>query len=79
MQELSRYEADLLAHPETRDNLVKAAQHRTTAADLGIMPLDDLRDLHSITARITFLNILANKVREPIPIMFGASGQALFA
>jgi hypothetical protein len=43
--------------------VVRAAQHRTTAAELGILPSDNLTDLASVPSRIAFLNQLANEVR----------------
>lgn len=43
--------------------MVRAAQHRTTAAELGILPSDNLSDLASVPTRIAFLNQLADRVR----------------
>ena len=63
MQELTRYEAALWRHPETDEGVVRAAQHRTTAAELGILPSDSLADLASMPTRIAFLNQLADRVR----------------
>jgi hypothetical protein len=65
VQELTRYEAALWRHPETREGVVRAAQHRTTAAELGILPADNLSDLASMPTRIAFLNQLADWVRLP--------------
>lgn len=64
MQELTEYERRMLEHPETREDVVRAAQHRTTAADLGIAASDDLKDLESLPARVAFLNSLADQVRS---------------
>lgn len=61
-QELTKYETALFHHPEVREAVVRAAQHRTTAAELGIMPSDSLKDLDSLPARIAFLNGLAETV-----------------
>ena len=63
VQELTRYEAALWRHPETDKGVVRAAQHRTTAAELGILPSDNLSDLASVPTRIAFLNQLADRVR----------------
>ena len=47
-----------------REDVVRAAQHRTTAAELGILPSDNLTDLASVPTRIAFLNQLADEVRS---------------
>lgn len=40
-----------------------ARQHRTTAAELGLLPLDSLNDTASLPHRIAFLNDLHEEVR----------------
>ena len=62
MQALGEYTAELLQHVEHDIAAVQAAQHRTTAAELGIAPLDAMADLDSIPARIQFINRLASEV-----------------
>ncbi len=61
-QELTQYEAKMVQHPEMREEVVRAAQHRTTAAELGITASDDLKDLESLPTRVAFLNSLADQV-----------------
>ena len=43
--------------------VARAAQHRTMAAELGIAPVDAMADLHTIPARLRFINRLADEVR----------------
>jgi len=62
-QDLGEYTAGLLQHVEHDLTAARAAQRHTTAADLGITPLDAMADMESIPARISFINSLSSAVR----------------
>ena len=62
-QDLGAYTTRLLQHVEQDLTAARAAQRHTTAAELGITPLDAMADVESIPARISLVNRLASKVR----------------
>lgn len=61
--ELKAYNEALLAGMTLDEQKAAARQHRTTAAELGLLPLDGLNDTASLPHRIAFLNDLHAEVR----------------
>ena len=62
MQALDEYVWSLLKYVRTDLAAVRAAQRRTTAAQLGIEPRDPMDELLSVPERIRFINRLAAQV-----------------
>lgn len=61
--ELKAYNEALVAGMTLDEREASARQHRTTAAELGLLPLDSLNDTASLPHRIAFLNDLHEEVR----------------
>lgn len=64
--ELKAYNDALLAGMTLDEREAAARQHRTTAAELGLLPLDSLNDTASLLHRIAFLNGLYEEVRRGV-------------
>lgn len=64
--ELKAYNDALLAGMTLDEREAAARQHRTTAAQLGLLPLDSLNDTASLLHRIAFLNGLYEEVRRGV-------------
>ena len=62
LQALDEYVFGMLRNVETDLGAVRAAQQRTTAAQLGISALDPMDELDSLPERIRFINRLAAEV-----------------
>lgn len=60
--ELQAYAAAMLDAMVLGSSAAAKRQHRATASELGLLPLDDLADTESIPARIAYLNELMDEV-----------------
>ncbi len=61
-QELDAYEAEYQQHPLATEAEATPLQEQPTAAQLGLLPADDLRNVSMLATRIRFLNSLTSEV-----------------
>ncbi|PRW56345.1 glycosyltransferase-like protein [Chlorella sorokiniana] len=66
--ELRAYNDALLAGMTLDESEAAARQHRATAAELGMLPLDGLNETASLPHRIAFLNDLYEEVQAGVPL-----------